>query len=370
MQQSTAKDGLLFSPLEFGRVTLANRVVMAPMTRSRAEGGFVPSDMMVTYYAQRASAGLIIAENAAVCPNAHCYVRQPGIYTDDQIRGWARVAHAVHAAGGKIFLQLNHGGRAGHPLNQPVGAEIVGASPIAMQGKRFTDSGGELPTPVPRVMSIAEIAQVVEEFGQAARNAVIAGMDGIELHCSTGYLMDQFLNPRTNHRTDAYGDSVENRARFVVELLESVAHAIGPDRVGIRLSPYNGNNDIAGEYPGMEDTYRLLVSRMNGLGILYQHLKDVSALGGAVFKKPLREEMRMTFKGLTLQNGGFDGQTAEECLVRKGGDAIVFGRAFIGNPDLVQRLRHNWPLESYDRSTVYTPGPKGLTDYLQFAQPA
>jgi len=368
----SAVQGKLFTELKFGRITLPNRIIMSPMTRSRADN-FVASPLMVTYYTQRASAGLIIAESGTVSPNAHCYVRQPGIYTQAQIDGWRKVTESVHAAGGRIFIQLNHGGRAGHPLNQPPGAEIVGVSPIAMKGTRWTDQHGETPTPTPRELTLAEIKGVLDSFGKAASNAIAAGFDGIELHCSTGYLMEQFLNPSSNHRTDKYGGSIENRTRFVIELLEAVSGAIGADRVGIRVSPYSFINDLVGEYPGMEDTYRLLIDHMNRLGILYQHLKDVSALGGAVFKKPLREEMRRRFKGLTLQNGDFNKARAEAALAAGDGDAIVFGRLFIGNPDLVARFKNDWPIATHDDKTVYTVGPKGLIDYpayKPYAEPA
>ncbi|HEY5210327.1 MAG TPA: alkene reductase [Stellaceae bacterium] len=353
----------LFSPLKFGRIDLPNRIVMSPMTRSRADENFAPPPMSITYYAQRASAGLVIAESTTPSPNAHCYVRQPGIYTKDQIAAWRKVTDAVHEAGGRIFLQLNHGGRAGHPLNQPQGAEIVAPSAIAMKGTRWTDQHGETPATMPRTMMLADIEQVIAEFGQAARNAVEAGMDGIELHCSTGYLMEQFLNPSTNHRTDSYGGTMVNRARFVVNLLTSVSDAIGPDRVGIRVSPYSFINDLVGDYPEMEDTYRHLVAEMNRIGILYQHLKDVSSSGGAVFKKPLREEMRRSFKNFTMQNGGFDKASAEAALATGEGDLIVFGRSFIGNPDLVARFKNDWPITAHDDKTVYTPGAKGYIDY-------
>jgi N-ethylmaleimide reductase len=356
----------LFSELKFGRCLLPNRIIMSPMTRSRADEDFAPSAMSVTYYTQRASAGLIIAESTTPSPNAHCYVRQPGIYTKKQVDAWRKVTDSVHAAGGRIFLQLNHGGRAAHPLNQPPGGEIIGPSPIAMKGTRYTDQLGEAPTPVPREMTLQDIQRVVSDFGKAAGNAVYAGFDGIELHCSTGYLMEQFLNPSANHRADRYGGSIKNRARFVVELLTSVSESIGPDRVGIRVSPYSFINDLIGEYPEMEDTYRYLVAEMNRIGILYQHLKDVSSLGGAVFKKPLRDEMRKSFKGITLQNGGFNKERAETALAAGEGDAIVFGRPFIGNPDFATRLKNNWPIVAHDESTVYTTGPKGYIDYPNF----
>jgi N-ethylmaleimide reductase len=354
---------VLFTELKFGRIKLANRVVMSAMTRSRADENFAPTRLTVKYYEQRASAGLVVAESTAPAPNAHCYIRQPGIYTKQQIDAWHRVTEAVHKAGGKIFLQLNHGGRAGHPLNQPPGAEIVAPSAIAMKGTRWTDQHGETPTPTPREMTIDDIKSVVAQFGAASKNAVAAGFDGIELHCSTGYIMEQFLNPSSNRRTDEYGGSIENRSRFVVGLLRACSDAIGADRVGIRVSPYSFINDLVGEYPGMEDTYRYLIGEMNRLGILYQTLKDVSALGGAVFKKPLRDEMRKAFKGLTLQNGDFNKERAVACLEANDGDAIVFGRPFIGNPDLVARLKQDWPIADYDASTVYTKGPEGLINY-------
>jgi N-ethylmaleimide reductase len=363
MVDKAGQGGVLFTELKFGRCTLPNRIVMSPMTRSRADENFAPPAMAVTYYTQRASAGLIIAESTTPSPSGHCYVHQPGIYTKTQIDAWRKVTDSVHKAGGRIFLQLNHGGRAGHPLNQPTGGEIIGPSPIAMNGTRYTDQLGEAPPPAPRAMTLDDIKQVVADFGKAARNAVDAGFDGIELHCSTGYLMEQFLNPSSNHRTDAYGGSIQNRARFVVELLMSVSDSIGPDRVGIRVSPYSFINDLVGEYPGMEDTYRHLVAEMNRIGVLYQHLKDVSALGGAVFKKPLRDEMRHLFKGITLQNGNFNKERAEATLAAKEGDAIVFGRPFIGNPDLVARLANDWPIVLHNEATVYTPGPKGYIDY-------
>lgn len=351
----------LFEPITVGAMNLANRTVMAPMTRSRAEGN-VPNDLMVEYYVQRASAGLIVTEGTSPSPNGLGYPRIPGIFSSDQVQGWKKVTSAVRAAGGHIFVQLMHTGRVGHPLNLPAGAEVVAPSPIAAPDTMYTDQQGMQPHPTPREMGAKDLDQAREEFVQAARNAVEAGFDGVELHAANGYLLEQFLSPHTNQRSDEYGGSIENRVRFVLEVVKAVTDAIGGDRVGIRLSPYGVNAGMK-PYDETEETHRLLVDKLGPVGLVYVHLVDHSAMGAPAVPESLKSALRESWPRTFIASGGFDRASAEAVLREGRADLVAFGRPFLANPDLVARLKDGHELNAPDFATFYSPGPKGYTDY-------
>ncbi|MFP1645371.1 alkene reductase [Pontitalea aquivivens] len=346
----------LFDPVTLGGLALRNRIVMSPMTRSRAGAGDVPTDLHVEYYRQRASAGLIVTEGVQPSPAGKGYCRTPGIYSPDQIAGWRRVAEAVHAAGGLIVVQLMHCGRIAARINKADDSDIVAPSAIRANAKIFTDQSGLVPMDEPHALSTEEVGLVVEEYRQAAINARTAGLDGVELHCSSGYLPMQFLSSNTNQRTDRYGGSVENRIRFVMEVLVAMGDAIGFDRVGLRCSPGLGFNDIDDADPA--ETYGLLFDRSSGLGLAYLHL--VRNITPKVDNYALT---RAHWRGKLILNNDLTGTEAAEILRSGGADAVSFGRDFIGNPDLVRRLREGIPLSGYDRNTVYSEGPAGFIDY-------
>lgn len=352
---------LLFSPYQLGPITLANRIVMAPLTRCRAEGN-VPNALMAEYYAQRASVGLIVTEGTSPSPNGLGYARIPGIYSPTQVEGWRRVTEAVHAQGGKIFLQIMHTGRVSHPLNMPAGARVLAPSAVALPGEMYTDQQGMQPHPVPEAMSLEDIAATRQEYVQAALNARAAGFDGVELHAANGYLLEQFIRPNTNRRADAYGGSIANRARFVLEVAESVARAIGKERVGIRLSPYGVFNDMP-VYPEMDEDYAYLAGRLSDLGLIYLHLVDHSAMGAPPVPEAIKRTLRGIFKQSLILVGGYDAARAEQDLAAGHADLIAVGRAVLANPDLVARWQRGAPLNAADMDTFYTPGPKGYTDY-------
>lgn len=349
----------LFSPITAGRLELPNRIVMAPMTRSRALGG-VPNALMVDYYTQRASAGLIVTEGTAPSPNALGYARIPGLFSAEQVSGWRAVTESVHRAGGRIVAQLMHTGRIAHPLNLPAGTRIVAPSAVRAEGTMYTDEQGPQPMPVPEAMSEADVRQAQQEYVRAAENAIEAGFDGVELHGANGYLLEQFLHPHSNRRTDDYGGSPERRNRFVIEAAAAVAEAIGADRVGIRLSPYNTFNGLpAYDTSGAEVTaqYSLLARDLRELA--YVHLIRNTH---AAFPETAAS-VRREFGGVVILNGGFDAESGRAELDAGHADLISFGRPFIANPDFVERLRVGQPLTEPDPATFYTPGPKGYVDY-------
>lgn len=350
----------LFSPARLGSLELRNRLVMAPMTRSRALGN-VPNALMATYYEQRAGAGLIITEGTSPSPNGLGYLNIPGIFTEAQVTGWCAVTDAVHRKGGKIFLQLMHTGRIGHPANLPPGAEVLGPSAVAAAGEMFTLSG-PLPHPVPRMMDEADIARAIQEFAAGARNARAAGFDGVELHGANGYLLDQFLNPKSNQRRDGWGGDSEKRSRFVLEVARTVSKAIGAERVGIRLSPYGVFNDL-GPFEGIEEAYVALVKELGRLGLVYLHLVDHSAMGAPSVPQSLKDALRWSFPGVLILSGGYDRDRAEMDLAAGRGDLVAFGRPFLANPDLPRRLQQRASLNEADAATFYVPGEKGYTDY-------
>jgi N-ethylmaleimide reductase len=352
---------MLHSKAVLGPLILQNHLAMAPMTRSRATDN-IPTPLMVEYYGQRATAGLIITEGTSPSPNGLGYPRIPGIFSRAQIEGWKRITDAVRAKGGKMFVQLMHCGRIAHPLNLPAGAHLLAPSAVAADGGMYTDAGGMKPHPTPQAMSGGDIETTIAEFAQAAKNAVAAGFDGIELHGANGYLLEQFIRPNTNQRTDGYGGPIENRARFVLELAEATVAAIGKDKVGIRLSPFGVFNDMP-LYDGMEADYTYLAQRLNTLELLYIHLVDHSPMGAPPVPDSIKETFRKLFKRTLILSGGYDAARAESDLSAGKCDLIAVGRPFLANPDLVARWRTGAALNAPDLATFYTPGPKGYTDY-------
>lgn len=352
----------LFSTYQLGQLQLKNRIVMAPMTRSRAVNANAPDEVVATYYAQRAGAGLIITEGTAPSANALGYPRIPGIFNQQQIAGWKLVTDAVHKGGSKIFLQLMHTGRVGHKLNLPEGAEVVGPTDKAVSGEMYTDKKGPQPHTPPRKMNRSDIEQAISEFVLAAENALKAGFDGVEVHGANGYLIEQFINPNINDRDDEYGGSVENRSRFLLEVTEAVAEAIGRERTGVRLSPYGVFNDT-GAFDDVDDTYIYLAGQLSQQGLAYIHIVDHSDMGAPEVPAVLKEKIRKEFTGTYILSGGYDRDRAENDLQENKGDLVAFGRPFIANPDFVERIKVNGILNEPDSSTFYTPGKKGYIDY-------
>ncbi len=353
----------LFQPARLGDIELANRVVMAPMTRSRAAADGMPTLDMVEYYAQRASAGLIVAEGTAPSAAGLGYCRTPGIYSAAQIAAWRGVTQAVHAAGGRIVLQLMHVGRVASHHNKPAGAPTVAPSALRARTQLFSDAAGMVDTDEPVELSTAEVQEVIAEFAQAARNARAAGFDGVELHCTSGYLPMQFMAEGSNQRTDQYGGSVENRVRFPAEVLAAMAEAIGPGRVGLRICPGNPYNDSVDSDPAA--TAAALLDAIAPLGLAYLHVMRSPVAGLDAFALA-----RAHFPGALILNDGFDGHSARQAIEAGQGEAVSFARHYIGNPDLAERLRVNAPLAGFDRGSLYTAGPRGYLDYPRWPVPA
>ena len=347
-------------------LSCANRIVMAPMTRSRAPGN-LPNDLMVEYYRQRAGAGLIITEGTSPSPNGLGYARIPGIFSTEQTAAWKLVTDVVHARDGKIFVQLMHAGRVGSVLNLPAGAELVAPSATAMNGKIWTDSHGEQPYDMPREMTPDDIRHAIDEYRQAALNALAAGFDGVEIHGANGYLITQFLDPGSNSRVDAYGDDEAGRNRFAIDVAVAVVAAIGADRVGIRLSPYGLFNDMSGSYDGIASQYTDLAAALGTLKLAYLHLVDHSAMGAPkpepATVKAMCHEFRAAGGRAVILSGGYDSERAEADLQSSVADLVAFGRPYIANPDLVERLKAGLPLAEADQTTFYSPGREGYTDY-------
>lgn len=352
----------LLTPFRLGPFELKNRVVMAPLTRSRSPGG-TPGELVARYYSQRTEAGLIITEGTSPSPNGLGYARIPGLYGDDQVRGWKRVTDAVHAGGSRMFVQLMHTGRVSHPANLPAGARVLAPSALAAPGKMWTDAQGEQPYPVPEAMTEAQIEQAIGEYVHSAELAMRAGFDGVELHGANGYLIEQFLNAKSNLRTDRWGGSPENRVRFALEVANRVAAKIGAERLGMRVSPYGAANGL-GPDPQTDEVYRLLARGLSELGLVYMHVVDHSALGAPPVPAAVKELIRKNFRGACILCGGYDQAKAEADLQAGKGDLVAFGRWFIANPKLVSAFREGRALRSPDPSTFYSPGEKGYTDYV------
>lgn len=353
---------MLFDSFLLRGTQLSNRTVMSPMTRSRAVDANTPSTLMAEYYGQRATAGLIVTEGTSPSPNGLGYPRIPGLYSSAHVAGWKLTTEAVHAKGGKIVVQLMHTGRVTHVANLPAGAEVVAPSGAVCPGEMYTDSQGMQPHSAPRVMTESDIQTAVGEFVDSTKLAVEAGFDGIELHSANGYLLEQFLNPNVNLRTDSYGGSAEARNRFVLEVAQATADAIGANRVGIRLSPYGVFNGT-GPYPDVDAQFLSLTKQLSALGLMYLHVLDHSAMGAPPVPAELKTALRKAFDGPFILAGGFEKAAAEKALAEGQADLIAFGRPFLANPDLVARMRADANLNAPDMSTFYTPGQKGYTDY-------
>lgn len=357
---------MLFEPLTTPSLQLTNRAVMAPMTRSRAVDANTPNALMAEYYGQRATAGLIITEGTSPSPNGLGYPRIPGLFNAAQVRGWKVVTDAVHARGGKIFVQLMHTGRVSQVANLPAGAQVLGPTADLCPGEMYTDAQGMQPHSTPRAMTATDIAHAVQEYAQSAQLAIEAGFDGVELHAANGYLIEQFLNANVNQRSDAYGGSIAGRNRFALEVARATAAAIGAHRVGIRLSPYGVFNGM-GAFPEVDAQYLALTQELSQLGLLYVHLLDHSAMGAPPVPAALKSRLRAAFKGWFILAGGFDRASAESALEAGQADLIAFARPFLASPDLVERMRAGVALNAMDMATFYTPGPKGYTDYPALA---
>ena len=350
----------LFESYQLGRITLPNRLVMAPLTRNRATRGLAPSPLAAKYYGQRASAGLIITEATQVSPDGQGYQDTPGIYSAQQINGWRKVTDAVHARNGRIFLQIWHVGRISHVRFQPNGQSPVAPSAIRAKAKSFI--GGEfVEVSEPRALLRDELPEIVDNFRQAARNAIDAGFNGIEIHGANGYLLDQFLRNSSNKRTDDYGGSIQNRARLLLEVGKAIAEEIGRDRTGVRLSPVTPYNDMSDSDP--QALFNYVVEQLNELGLVFIHLIE-GATGGPRDFMPLDYvALRQRFKGCYIANNGYNFDLAEDAIASGRADLVSFGKLFIANPDLVERFRAHAPLNAPDPATFYGGDEKGYTDY-------
>jgi N-ethylmaleimide reductase len=351
----------LFEKAKLGQFTLQNRVVMAPMTRSRAIGN-TPNESLARHYGDRATAGLIITEGTSPSPNGLGYARIPGLFNLEQATAWKQVTDSVHKKGGHIFVQLMHTGRVSHPANLPKGAQILAPSAVATPGEMWTDAEGMKSYPVPTAMTEAQIEEAIQEYAASAKLALEAGFDGIELHSANGYLMDQFLNTATNQRQDRWGGSIQNRIRFAVEVAKATVKAVGGQHVGIRVSPYGAFNGTQAD-PEMDALYVALAQELSALGLVYIHIVDHSSMGAPPVSSDLKAKIRENFKGATILSGGYDAGRAQHDLDEKRADLIAFGRPFISNPNLVEKLKTGSALVTPDYDTFYTPGDKGYNDY-------
>lgn len=354
---------MLFTPLDLGPISLANRVVMAPLTRSRATpGSDAPRELNVEYYAQRASAGLIIAEATQISQQGKGYAWTPGIHTRTQVEGWRRITEAVHARGGKIVLQLWHVGRISHPALQPHRALPVAPSAIApLDVRTFTEDGAQVFAGLPRALETAEIPGIVDDYRRATENALAAGFDGVEIHAANGYLLHQFLSADTNQRTDPYGGSPENRMRFPLEVVEAVAAVAGPERTGIRISPVSPSQGMTDSEPAA--VFFPLVRELDRIGLSYVHVVEGATQGPRDLKGFDFAGLRKLFRGAWMVNNGYTREMAIEAIASGAADLVAFGRPFISNPDLVERLRVGAPLAPAERETFFGGDARGYTDY-------
>ena len=360
-QQTGADPASLFSPYQLGDLALTNRFVMSPMTRSRALEGNVPNPLAATYYAQRASAGLIITEATQVSPQGVGYIRTPGIHSAAQVAGWKAVADAVHRAGGKIFSQLWHVGRVSHP-DFHGGARPVAPSALPVEGEAFTTSG-RVKLVTPRALAADELPGIVAQFRRAAENAKAAGFDGVELHGANGYLLDQFLRDGTNHRTDAYGGDIANRARFPLEVTDAVIDVWGAQRVGYKLSPYFAGYSMSDSNP--RATFSFIAAELRKRGLLYLHVGEAVAgpMAAPAGTPRLTPVLREIFNGAVIVNGGYDAQSGQAAIARGEADLVAFGVPFLANPDLPARYRNSRALNTPDPTTFYAGEEKGYVDY-------
>jgi N-ethylmaleimide reductase len=352
---------MLFTPIQAGAVNLPNRILLAPLTRARADAGHLPNDLMAEYYSQRATGGLLITECTMVAPGTSAFINEPGIYNEAQITAWKKVTDAVHAKGGRIFMQIWHAGRAAHPdMNE--GVETVSSSATAIEGETHTPKG-KVAQAVPRALTTEEITAVVAAYAQGAKNAIAAGFDGVEVHGANGYLIDQFLRDTPNQRTDGYGGSLENRARFLFEVLTAVTAAIGADKVGLRLSPLNSYNSMKDSDPIALITF--LAEKLNAFKLAYLHVMRADFFG--VQKGDVLAIAREKYKGVLVGNMGYSADEAEAAIAAGKLDAVAFGTAFLANPDLPARIKAKAALNAPNADTFYTPGAKGYTDYPALA---
>jgi N-ethylmaleimide reductase len=349
----------LFSPVKLGSIAMSNRMVMAPLTRNRSSMEGVPQDINVTYYEQRATAGLIITEATPISPMGHGYPLLPGIYTEAQIAGWKKVTDAVHAKGGKIVIQLWHVGRISHPtlLN---GATPVAPSAVKPEGKAFTFNG-LVDYVEPRALDASELPGIVADYVQASKNAIKAGFDGVEIHSANGYLLDQFLRDGSNKRSDIYGGSIENRARFLMEVTKAVVDAIGSDKVGLRLSPVNPFNDMKDSNP--QGVFNYVTEQLNQFKLAYLHVVEGGIHGGGVADAFDFDAMRKLCKSPYMANLSYDKARGNAVIASGHADAVAYGVPFISNPDLVERFRQDAPLNEADSKSFYGGTEKGYTDY-------
>lgn len=345
-----------FSETYLGRLELRNRVVMAPMTRSRAGASDEPTELMVEYYQQRASAGMIVSEGIYPSADGKGYCRTPGLVTKKQVDGWRQVTNAVHNRGGTMVAQIMHCGRVTHADNKASDSETVAPSAITAKGEMYTDTGGMQPFSPPRALREEEIPQIISEYARATELAYDAGFDGVELHCTSGYLPAQFLSTGSNHRTDRYGGSLENRLRFPIAVIEAMAAVDGADRVGLRICPGNPFNDLSDDDP--EETFRAFLSAIRELGLAYGHVIRLHKV-----ELDNIELARDAFAGPLIVNDSFKLPEAKAIVEDGIAAAVSFARAYIGNPDLVERFRQEADLNRFDPASMYTPGPKGYTDY-------
>jgi N-ethylmaleimide reductase len=357
----------LFQPLSLGTMTLPNRIVMAPMTRARSsQPGNVPNATMAQYYAQRAGAGLIVSEATQISPQGQGYSYTPGIHSEAQVQGWKQVTDAVHAAGGRMVLQLWHVGRMSHPSFHGGGLPVAPSALAPDAQVWVADENGVghmLDSPVPRALSTEEIAGIVEDYRRAAANAMRAGFDGVELHGANGYLIDQFLRTTSNQRTDGYGGSRTNRIRFLREVATAVAQEIGAERVGLRLAPYITARNMA--CPDIIPTILEAARDMSALGLAYLHLAEADWDDAPQVPEDFRRELRQAFKGRIIVAGGYDATRAADLVNRGLTDLVAFGRPFIANPDLPERYRHGWPLAGFDRTSLFGGAERGYSDYTR-----
>jgi N-ethylmaleimide reductase len=362
MKKLTMNKTELFSPVKVGSIILKNRIVMAPMTRCRAIEN-IPNELMANYYKQRSGAGLIITEGTSPSPNGLGYARIPGIFSNQQVDGWKKITLAVHDAGGKIVIQLMHTGRISHPLNMPEGSQILAPSAVIASGQMWTDTQQLQYFQTPKEMTVEDCLHTKTEFVTAAKNAMDAGFDGVELHAANGYLLEQFLSPVSNNRSDYYGGSIENRCRFVLDVVAAVTKEIGKSRTAIRLSPYGVASDMP-NYPEIDATYKFLAEQLNKIGIAYIHIVDHSSMGAPEVPMELKMVIRNIFKNAIILSGGYDKERAKVDIQSGLGDVVAFGRPFINNPDLVDRLKNDWPLsQDVQKDLFYTADEKGYTDY-------